>query len=314
MKLIHSALSRVTGVLLLAGAILVPYPGHAQTNLVVLARDGAWTWYNDPRALFHNGTLYFGYVRHGDGRTVLSAFNPRTATTTDLWTSTLTERDDHNVPVLLVRNDGRMLALYARHNTDLFFNYRLSTSTSPDTPEQWGPEQRSADTAARMTYANPVQLSGESNLIYNFARNLNFNPTVFTSRDGGATWSEPMIYFRSGSGSVRPYVKIASDGRRRIDFLYTDGHPRDVTNSLYHLYYESGVFRKTDGTAVGYFTNLPLDLDRGVSGSVIYQYSTEPQPDWNQWIPRGRAWCWEIVNGTGGPVCVFTVRLQGVAG
>src|SRR5215469_17145142 len=76
---------------------------NAQTNFAILTSDGAWTWYNDPRAVFHNGILYFGYVRNADGKSVLSAFNPHTGAKTDLFVSTRTEKDDHNVPGILVR-------------------------------------------------------------------------------------------------------------------------------------------------------------------------------------------------------------------
>jgi hypothetical protein len=45
---------------------------------LVLANDGAWTWFNDPRALFHNGRLYFGYVKRGTTRPALSVYDPET--------------------------------------------------------------------------------------------------------------------------------------------------------------------------------------------------------------------------------------------
>src|SRR5436309_15898406 len=93
-------------------------PVSAQTNFAVLTSDGAWTWYNDPRALVHNGILYFGYVRNSDGATTLSAFNPVTGAKTDLWTGSRTQQDDHNNPALLVRQDGTIFANYARHSTD----------------------------------------------------------------------------------------------------------------------------------------------------------------------------------------------------
>jgi hypothetical protein len=38
----------------------LPVFSIAQTNFAILTSDGAWTWYNDPRAVFHNGILYFG--------------------------------------------------------------------------------------------------------------------------------------------------------------------------------------------------------------------------------------------------------------
>src|SRR5437762_6266042 len=103
--------------------LLAALSGSAQTNFATLISDGAWTWFNDPRALFHNGALYFGYVRRVDGKSVLSTFQPTNGLKTDLWTSSLTQTDDHNNPGLLVKQYGTMLAIYARHGSDQFFAY-----------------------------------------------------------------------------------------------------------------------------------------------------------------------------------------------
>src|SRR6266496_3797539 len=145
---------------------------RAQTNFATLVSDGAWTWYNDPRAVFHNGILYFGYVRFSDGRSSLNAFNPLSGLSTNLWTSTLTEKDDHDNPGLLVRQDKHLLAIYARHGTDQFFTYRISSTTNPATSADWGPGQTIPATGAGLTYSNPYQLSSENGLIYNFVRDL----------------------------------------------------------------------------------------------------------------------------------------------
>ena len=289
---------------------------QAQTNLAVLANDGVWTWFNDPRALFNNGTLYFSYDRFSDGKTVLSALNLQTGVVTNLWTSSLAAPDDHNVAALLPKQDGTMLAIYSRHNQDPFFCYRLASTTNPVSPSAWGAEQRNnTGTNVAMTYANPFQLSAEGGKIYNFARYLNWNPNVFTSTDGGATWSLPQILIKTGTGGTRPYVKYCSDYNRRLDLLYTDGHPDAIVTSLYHLYYQSGSFYKTDGTSITAYTNLPILHDSGQRGSVIYQYSTVAQSDPNQWIPTGRAWCWEIAyQANGAPVCVFQVKVDNVTG
>jgi hypothetical protein len=287
---------------------------QAQTNLAILAPDGAWTWYNDPRALFHNSILYFGYVRT-DGESVLSSFNPVTGVKNDLWLSSRTEKDDHDNPGLLVREDNRILAIQARHSVDQFFAYHISTTTNPVTAADWGPEQTVAATGAGLTYANPFQLSEESGKVYDFSRDLNFNPTVFTSGDGGASWSPPQAFIKTGTGSIRPYVKYVSDYTRRMDFLYTDGHPRDLTNSLYHLYYQSNSLYKTDGTFLKSFTNLPVLHDSGERGSIIYQYSDADTTNFNDHIATGRAWCWEICYQTNGaPACVFTVQRDRVTG
>ena len=136
----------------------------AQTNLAVLANDGAWTWFNDPRALFNNGTLYFSYDRFSDGKTVLSTLNLQTGGVTNLWTSSLASQDDHNVAGLLPKQDGTMLAVYSRHGEDQFFCYRLSTSANPVSPSAWGAEQRNntgTSVSSAMSYSNPFQLAAE---------------------------------------------------------------------------------------------------------------------------------------------------------
>ncbi len=296
-------------------AIAFASPLVAQTNFAVLADDGAWTWYNDPRAIFHNGKLYFGYVRAADSKTVLSVFELTNGIKTDLWSSGFTQRDDHNNPGLLAKQDGRLLAIYSRHGSDEYFSYRTSSSTNPAITAGWNPELSIPNSGAGMTYANPFQLSTEGGRIYNFCRNLNFNPTIYTSADGGTNWSAPQHFIKTGTGSIRPYVKYASDGTSRIDFLYTDGHPRDVANSLYHLYYSGGAFYQTDGTFVTNYSALPLQHDSGQRGAVIYQYSDTNTPDPNDHIPTGRAWTWEIAyQSNGAPACVFTVQRDQVTG
>jgi len=287
-----------------------------QTNFATLIADGSYTWYNDPRALFYNGLLYFGYVRASDSKTALSAFNLQSGQTTNLFASGFTQLDDHNNPGLLVKQDGAMLAVYSRHISDQYFAWRLSNNTNPVNAASWAAEQTIAASGASMTYANPFQLAGESGKIFNFCRNQNFNPTVYTSTNGGTNWSAPQLFIQTGTGgTIRPYVKYASDYTNRLDFLYTDGHPRDVANSLYHMYYQGGAFYKTDGTFLKNYSALPILHDSGERGSVIYQYSDADSPSPDDHIPTGRAWCWETAyQANGSPVCVFTVQRDKITG
>lgn len=288
---------------------------QAQTNFATLTTDGAWTWYNDHRALFHQGKLYFGFVRAGDGKSALSVFDLATGRTTNLWASGFSQLDDHNNPALLAKQDGLLLSAYSRHLSDQYFSYRTANSTNPVSPVGWNAEQNLPNSGASMTYANLFQLSSEGGTIYNYCRNQNFNPSVYTSTDGGTNWSAPQSFIRTGTGSIRPYMKYASDNIGRVDFLYTDGHPRDIANSLYHLYYTNGAFYKTDGTLVRSYATLPIQHDAGERGAVIYQYSDAAQADPNGWIPSGRAWCWETAyQSNGAPVCVFTVQRDDVTG
>ncbi len=295
---------------------LVCFSTEAQTNFATLISDGAWTWYNDPRAIFQNGKLYFGYVRAADSKSALNVFDLATGAGANLWVSGFTQLDDHDNPGLLAKSDGRLLAIYSRHASDQIFSYRTASSPTPTNTAGWNAEQSIAASGASMTYANPFQLSAEGGKIYNFCRNQNYNPTIFTSTNGGTNWSAPQLFIQTGvGGTIRPYVKYSSNYTNRIDFLYTDGHPRDVANSLYHLYYSGGAFYQTDGTFVKNYSALPILHDSGERGSVIYQYSDADTSDPNDHIPTGRAWCWETTSqSNGAPVCVFTVQRDLVTG
>ncbi|WP_041744833.1 BNR-4 repeat-containing protein [Coraliomargarita akajimensis] len=292
-----------------------PLPGGA----VEVAPDGVWTWFNDERAIWHLGYLYAGYVR-SDGHVGLSRFDPATATSThvQLSTSSSQQVDDHNNCSITVLPDDRLLVVYSKHNANWSFFSRISTTTTPASLADWGSEQVTS-TPASNTYANTYRLSGESNKIYNFHRSINFNPTITTSSDNGVTWGTPTHFIDTGNnGSVRPYPRYCSNHTDRIDLIYTDGHPRAVANSVYHMYYEDGEFLKTDGSLIKSYANLPIDHDAGERGSVIYQYSTaswgvDDGPD--DWIPYGRGWTWDVHYGHDGhPVCVFQVQSDNVTG
>jgi hypothetical protein len=162
------------------------------------------------------------------------------------------------------------------------------------------------------TYANTYRLAGEADAIFNFSRCINFNPTLTKSLDLGATWETPQQLIEVGSNNVRPYPRYCSNGSDRIDLIYTDGHPRDVNNSIYHLYYRAGAFHRTDGTLVDTVANLPLDHEGGQRGAVIYPYSSAawgPGQGPDDWIPGARGWTWDVHYGADGhPVCVFQVQ------
>ncbi|MGV3533005.1 MAG: BNR-4 repeat-containing protein [Chthoniobacteraceae bacterium] len=300
----------------LIGEPVTPPPLPA--GAVEIAPDGAWTWFNDERSIFHQGSLFSGYVK-GNGEYGITRRDLATGLNHHMIISTAAsqQQDDHNNPSITALPDGRLLALYSKHIAGSQFYQRTSLVPLPTTSADWGPEIVRPTPAAN-TYANTYLLSGEGNAIYNFTRAVNFNPSITISTDNGASWGPMRQLVGTGSGSTRPYPRYASNGVNRIDMLYTDGHPRDVNNSVYHLYYQGGAFHKTDGTLIDSFANIPLDHDAGERGSVIYQYSDAPWgagdgPD--DWIPTGCGWTWDIHYARDGqPVCVFQVQRDNVTG
>jgi hypothetical protein len=286
-----------------------PLPGGA----VQIAPDGAWTWFNDERAIVHQGSLFSGYVLT-DGRYGVTRYDfaDGKAYHAIISTATSQQRDDHNNPSLTVLPDGRIVALYSKHIAGNRFFQRTSLVPRPASDADWGPEIIRPTPAAN-TYANTYRLTGESDTLFNFHRCINFNPTLTLSTDGGATWGASRQLLGTGSGSTRPYPRYVSNNTDRIDFIYTDGHPRDVNNSVYHLTYRAGAFYKTDDTLVESLANIPLDHDAGERGNVIYQYSAAawgPGQGPDDWIPSARGWTWDIAyDREERPVCVFQAQV-----
>lgn len=81
--------------------------------------------------------------------------------------------DDHNAPAVLVRPDGKYLAMYAAHFNDTSSYYRIYDE------DEWGPEQRfnwneeiPGCSNFQTTYSNVYHLSAKGRT-YNFARTNN---------------------------------------------------------------------------------------------------------------------------------------------
>ncbi|MFO7920733.1 MAG: BNR-4 repeat-containing protein [Nioella sp.] len=285
-----------------------------------VAADGVWTWFNDRRALLdEDGTLLVGYVR-SDGDIAVTRMNLETGTRAEALLGTVATRevDDHNNPSLCVLHDKRVIAVYSRHGTDSRYHWRLSKGAQPVRDEDWE-EERTRTVETRTTYANVVQLGGTNQPLMNFHRCLNWNPTISLSRDQGESWSDPVHFIQTGTGRTRPYVRLATNGRDRIDIFYTDGHPREVPeNSIYHLYFQGGAFFRSDGTQVARMEELPIDHDAGEGGTLVYRDGTPLKTGGGPQAPTrhgGRAWIWDAgYDDAGNPVCVFQSRRGDVTG
>jgi hypothetical protein len=276
-----------------------------------LASDGAWTWYNDPRTILDGNVLYIGSMDSA-GVSRVDLYRPgagddlsaRVAYPLSSWRS----KDDHNNPALLKLADGRILAAYSKHHLENKWYWRVAEVLDRGKPSQrlqWGAEQ-SIDVPAKNTYCNLFQLSDEGGRIYNFTRTIGFKPNIQFSSDNAATWTGPFELMRFADSGTRPYVKYASNGKDRIDFFYTDAHPRDEkNNSVYHLYYRGGSFYKSDGTRIKTIEQLKRSPMVPSDGTRIYDGSA----------PSGRGWVWDLeYDSAGNPVGAFINSMDGDAG
>jgi len=275
----------------------------------LLAADGAWTWFNDTRALFHRGLLYYGYVKHSGSLPAVAVYDPQTGKGHELFELDLglPDRDDHDNPALVVLPDGRLYVSAASHgHTQNFANRRsLPGAAAPLTPQQWEP-QRFDPVPEPISYQNLFTLSAEGGRLYNFTRSIGWNPTLLRSDDNGTSW-QPPLHLIKAAGRRRPYVKFASNGVDRIDVIYTTGHPQSVPCSIYHFFIKGGRLWHSDGSLLS--ETLSLDTDRGENGTPIYRHDApaSEQPP----LPAfgGSGWIWDIAYGPEGePVVLFQVQ------
>ena len=270
-----------------------------QYEIQRLTRDGAWTWFNDERVIIDNQILYIGSI-DSQGRSrvdIFSLVNPsENLSEQEYILSSWKSKDDHNNPALLKLANGKILAAYAKHHLEPVLYWRLADIDTSESNLVWGLEKE-IRVKARTTYSNLFQLSEENNRIYNFIRAIGFNPNFLYSDDMADTWQGPFVLIQSGDDGTRPYVKYAGNGSDRIDFLYTDGHPRDVSNnSVYHLYYKGGGFYKSDGTFIKTIEQVKENPLVPSDGTKIYDGATE----------TGRGWVWDLeYDVQGDPVAAY---------
>ena len=251
------------------------------TQPLVLNDDGGWCWFQDERAIVVGGRLLVGTVaagRHDPSRrgaveaTVVDLAS-RAVTRTRLDASPLGRPgsyDDHDAPAFALRGDGRLLAVYAGHGSEDCFRFRVSSR--PGDPSAWREERRFAPSpSSRVTYSNLFRLAAEHGRIYDFFRGKDdsFKPSVAWSDDDGERWTAGEVVIDVPSSvRHRPYVKYAGDGGDTIHLVYTEGHPRDFDNSLYHVFYRDGRLHRSDGAVI---REMASGLRDPAEGTRVFQ-------------------------------------------
>jgi hypothetical protein len=242
--------------------------GREAQRVIVFNDDGGWCWFQDERAIVYKDRLLIGSVAAGvrdlarcgnievvtyelsTGHKRLDVLHPNLSGGPD------SRYDDHNSPAFLVRPDGRVLAVYAKHGSENHFYYRISAE--PGNPAAWQPERTFVPSeTSRITYSNLLWVgleNGGEGRIYNFFRGLDARnkPSCAWSDDLGETWKAGGVLIDvPAQFPHRPYVKYVSDGADTVHMFYTDGHPQEFgNNSNYHIYYKDGELHKSDGTPI----------------------------------------------------------------
>ncbi|MGB8319161.1 MAG: T9SS type A sorting domain-containing protein, partial [Ignavibacteriaceae bacterium] len=231
--------------------------GQTETNivngdLIQFSSNGAWCWYQDERAVIDkvNNIIIIGSNRTSNGHDYVDIYDIPTGRirNDDLG---YIGSDDHDTPGLLIRPDGKYLAMFAKHNSDKITQYRIfdGGTWSADKTFDWNTQPGGAD--FNTTYSNVYYLSAEDRT-YDISRgNGHGGQNFIISTDQGDTWSYGGFLTTNGNvGYVNGYFKYCSNGIDRIDFVCTEYHPRDYNTSIYHGYIKNNQTFKSDGTLV----------------------------------------------------------------
>jgi hypothetical protein len=250
---------------------------------------GAWSWFSDPRAVHHRGIHHRTYTAwiEPNGDEVVASWDGKQLVRAVVGRQTPT--NDHGNPVLQVLPDGR-LAMFSSHHNGRRLRLRISSRAEDVTA--WGPVRPVGTNTLGTrgyTYPNPINLAGEGNRLYLFWRGADWQP-AYSWSEGNGPWAPARRLLQVGSAGsrfLRPYVKYASDGHRKIAFAFSDGHPRNRDTSLWFAFYRRGAFYRADGRRIG-------RLGRPLRGHRADRVHNGPKAGRRVWVhdvaltPRGR--------------------------
>ena len=297
----------------LLAALLLASGSALCANTITFHDDGGWCWFEDERVIVDGDNLVIGSVAAGvrdatrKGAIEVTSWNFATGKASTfvlhLPDSPAEQRrwyDDHNSPAFLTRPDGRILAMYAKHGGEQKIYYRISAR--PHDATAWGDERIFIPSAkSRVTYSNLHFLARENGgkgRIYDFYRGFDdsFKPSWAWSDDAGETWKAGKVFIDVPTQfRHRPYVKYSSNGTDTVHVAYTEGHPRNFDNSIYHIAYRAGKLLRSDGTAI---RSLQEGLTKPEEGTRVYRGD-----------PNNVAWISDLhLDAKGLPMLVFSVQ------
>ena len=284
---------------------LWPAQGHEVTA------EGAWCWFADPRALHYEnkkGTInrtYIGYIDvHGNIKAMQYDFKKKRQD--EVLIRSYFQPDDHNNPTFLVLPDERIMIFYSRHTDEPCFYYRISRTPGDITTLG---DEKVIKTKDNTTYPSPFILSDDPEHIYLCWRGIGWHPTVarlsLPDQDDQVKvdWGPYQIVKSTGA---RPYAKYMSNGKDKIYFAYTTGHPdNEEPNFLYFNYIDIRSLQLKDvrgnilsAIADGTFkVNKTTDYVRRYPSTLVDHSSA-------------RDWVWQVASDENNHPVIAMVRIS----
>ena len=295
--------------LLFVMAVLAACHLNAQETYsgTVVADEGAWCWFADPRALHYDNTsveggtssvpinaTYIGYIDvHGNVKA--TQYDWIAKRKTDVLIRSYFQPDDHNNPTFVVLPDERVMIFYTRHTDEAKIWYRVSRK--PGDISALGEEKYLA-TANNTTYPSPFILNDDPQHVYLCWRGIGWHPTIarITLPDENDNCS-----FDFGpkqivqSTGARPYAKYQSNGKDKIYLSYTTGHPdNEMPDWLYFNVIDINngngpILRDLNGNQLSVIANGTFNVNKTDNYAKSYPATIVDN------TANIRNWVWQIV-------------------
>ena len=272
---------------------------------LTFTNDGAWCWFSDPRAVYHQGKYkrtYSGWVT-ADGSIEVGYYDHDLDTVVSSIIDEKLQVDDHNNPSFIMDREGRLMVFYSKHSAKS--PMILVRAASPEDIDVWEDSRELVlndstlfpDASNTYTYTNIVRLSEEDDKLFLFWRGVDFKPNFASSNDHGNNWSggEILILPERTYRNRRPYLKVGTNNRDVIHFAFTDGHPRnEPTNSIYYAKYQNGDLYRANKSKIKSWSELPLDP---AESDLVYDAKNTGE----------KAWIWDVAGDSeDNPVLVYS--------
>lgn len=247
--------------------------------------DGIITPGSFPSAWYRNGALYHGWVDDG-GNSGVTKYTRATNTQERAILSATTQYNSHNNCVVDWTSDGRLIALWSKHNSGEYVRRRVATSS--ESVSAFGAEANTGTPSGASSYVNLWRLS-QTGRLYAATRagGSNPRPQQVNSSADGTTWDAFRTWI--SDPTHRPYPRYLSDGVSRVHMLFTTGNPSEVSTQLHYAYMQldgSNVerFYRMDGTELG-GPATPANSTLAVSNADgrVWVYDLTFGPDGELW-------------------------------
>jgi hypothetical protein len=278
----------------------------AYSGRELMAR-GAYCWFADPRAIRQvnpasgSDKTYIGCI-DTDGTVKALQIDNLTGTKIEVILDTQFQPDDHNNPTFLSLPDHRVMILWSAHTAEPRFYYRVSTR--PDSIEELGERKTvSVEGYGNFTYPSPFYLTDAPDSFFLCWRGVKWHPTIarYSLPDAnGEIVNELRPTQIIQSTAARPYAKYASNGKDRIFFTYTTGHPdNEFPNWVYYSELDVNTMELFDvtGEKLAQVAEQPFKVSQATARPPLVVDGPEDRKNW----------VWDLaMDGTGRPAIAMT--------